>query len=76
MATDTVLPAIASAPAVLAATPPPPLALPDMPGLPVQLPASIPFPSDLLCEGTAWSATTESTQDVIPSTPDAVRTDW
>lgn len=73
---------LASAPAVLAATPPPPLALPTVPGLPVTLPSEISLPTDLVCEGTAWSATAPEGQPGAPSgsptpgTRGAGRTDW
>ncbi|MGK2869383.1 MAG: hypothetical protein ACSLFA_22545, partial [Mycobacterium sp.] len=70
IATETagnVLPMLASAPAVLAATPPPPLTLPTVPGLPVTLPSEISLPTDLVCEGTAWSVTAPQDQPGAPA---------
>jgi hypothetical protein len=46
---------------MVAATPPPPIALPTVPGLPV-LPTELTLPHDLVCAGTAWSANSDGTQ--------------
>ncbi|MCV7073159.1 hypothetical protein H7H73_25355 [Mycobacterium rufum] len=48
----------AAVPLAAPAVPVPVVPLPEsVPGLPL-LPATLPVPQDLVCEGTAWSATT------------------
>ncbi len=77
-AAGSVLPAIANAPSILAATPPPPLALPSVPGFPT-LPTELTIPRDFVCEGTAWSAHGGTDGDPhLPAGPktQAGRTDW
>ena len=37
------------------------VSLPTVPGLPVQLPSELSMPHDLICEGTAWSASKPDT---------------
>lgn len=56
---------------MVAATPPPPIAIPSVPGLPV-LPTELALPHDLVCAGTAWSASADGTRHEV--TP--VRAGW
>jgi hypothetical protein len=49
--------------------PTPQLILPTVPGLPVPLPGELSLPHDLVCEGTAWSASISSPGSQAPPAP-------